>query len=629
MTQAPTQSNRRERRRQEAAARKAGTEPAHVPSFWTRDVLICLVLLIGTFALYARAIGYPFIEHYDDEDYITDNLHVQAGLSWQTLTWAVTAMECQNWHPVTWLSHATDCDLYGLNPAGHHLTNIILHALNVGLLFLLLKRATRATARSAIVAALFAVHPYAVESVAWIAERKNVLSMFFFLLTLGAYGWYALQPSVKRYLAVTGLFILGLASKPMVITLPCVLMLLDYWPLKRIQGWAPIAASTELDRPNPQFPLSSLILEKLPLLVLSAGSALLTMQAQHAAMHLVLPLSSRVANAVYAYALYIWKAFWPAQLAVFYPHPGTSLAPWRVALAAAFLLAVSIIAWMYRASRPYLLIGWLWYLGTLVPMIGLVQVGEQSMADRYTYLSLIGVFVMVVWAASDLADARHVSLRARAVTVAIIVGFFCAYTWEQVTYWRSSVDLWSHAVDVTHNNYTAELNLGIALMTADRASDAVPHLQNATHIRPHDATGYLNLAGALQLNGQAREAIPIYLNLIQIAPDSPMLPGAYENLGRCYEHLGDYQHARQYFETALKVSPQRESTKNALDNLDLSEAMRNASESPSAPGFLRLGQLLQNAGRLDQARAAYQQALDIDPKNKDAQAALQSLGAKE
>jgi Flp pilus assembly protein TadD len=608
-----------------AAARKAGSETAPPASIWKRDFVICLLLMSATFALYGRAIGYPFIEHYDDESYITGNSHVQAGLTRQTIAWALTSTEQSNWHPLTWLSHALDCEIYGLNPSGHHFTNILLHAINVMLLFLLLRRATGATGRSALVAALFAVHPYNVESVAWIAERKNVLSMLFFLLTLGAYGWYALKPSLRRYALVATLFALGLAAKPMVITLPCVLLLLDYWPLRRIEGWGPRDRGDE-SLAIPQVRFSRLVLEKLPLLALSAGSAVITMIAQRTAMHLVLPVGIRLENAVYAYAMYVWKAFWPVRLAVFYPHPGATLAGWQVGLAALFVIAISTVVWHERSSRPYLVTGWLWYLGTLVPVIGLIQVGEQGMADRYAYLPLIGIFVMGVWSADELAERRHTAIGMRVKISGIVLAVLAAFTWEQVPYWRSSYDLWSNAVNVTKDNFTADLNLGVALITSDRASEAVPHLQDAARIKPGDASIHLTLAGALQLSDHPREAIPEYLTAIQLEPGSSMPARVYEDLGKAYERTGNYKDALVAYNRALSIDPQQESTQRALASLHLSEAMRNAAESPSGGNFFLLGQLLQKAGRIVPARAAYEQALELDPKLQDARKALESLG---
>jgi protein O-mannosyl-transferase len=608
-----------------------------------RNLAICLLLAVVTFALYSPVIGHPFIFNYDDDNYVVSNSHVRAGLVWATVTWALTSTEYSNWHPLTWLSHALDCELYGLNPSGHHVTNVLLHVLNVVLLFLLLERATGATGRSLLAAALFASHPFNVESVAWVAERKNVLSTFFFLLTLGAYGWYALKPTVRRYGAVAMLFVLGLASKPMVITLPCVLLLLDFWPLGRIQGWEQLSPqrlsggkdqegltkhlSPETVLPVPQAPFSRLVLEKLPLLVLSAASGVVTIFAQrsYGSMHLTLPLGVRLENAIYAYAMYVWRGFWPARLAVFYPHPGAALAVWQLGLAALFVLSVSALAWQQRSARPYLVAGWLWFLGTLVPVIGLVQVGEQAMADRYAYIPLIGVFVMVVWAAADLADRRQISFRSRAKTAAIVLAILSLFTCDQIRYWRSSYDLWAHAVDVTKDNFFAEENLGAALLASDRSEEALPHLQNAVRIRPSDLAGHLNLAGVLTLSGRSRDAISEYEIAIPGVSDPRLLVVAYENLGRLYAEVGNYSKARASYQQALRINPQQLTAKDGLAQVEFSDAIRNVAESPSGEAYLRLGQLLQQAGRIPEAHAAYEQALQLNPKLGEARKALDVL----
>jgi protein O-mannosyl-transferase len=595
-----------------------------------RNLVICLLLAVATFALYSPVIGHPFIFNYDDDNYVINNPHVQAGLAWATVTWALTATEYSNWHPLTWLSHALDCQLYGLNPPGHHVTNVLFHVLNVVLLFLLLARATGAVGRSLLVAALFASHPFNVESVAWVAERKNVLSTFFFLLTLGAYGWYALKPSVKRYAAVAGLFVLGLASKPMVITLPCVLLLLDYWPLRRIEGWGQSSVSPETAFPVPQVPLARLVLEKLPLFALSAASAAVTIFAQrsYGAMHLTLSLGVRLENAIYAYAMYVWKGFWPARLAVFYPHPGATLTAWQLGLATLFVLSVSALAWRERTARPYLITGWLWFLGTLVPVIGLIQVGEQAMADRYGYVPLIGVFVMAVWGAADLADSRQLSFRSRARTAAIVLAVFSLFTCDQIRYWRSPYDLWSHAVDVTKDNFLGEENLGAALLSSDRFAEALPHLQNAVRIRPSSPAGHLNLAGALALSGRTRDAIREYEAAIPGVSDPRMLAVACETLGRLYGEAGNYSKARANYQQALRIDPQRETARDGLAKIDFSDAIRNVAESPSAQTYLALGQEMQQVGRTTEARIAYLRALHLDPKLAAARKALDSLNGQ-
>ena len=590
-----------------------------------RNLAICLLLAVVTLALYSPAFGHPFIFNYDDDIYVNNNAHVKAGLTWETVRWALTSTESSNWHPVAWLSHALDCVLYGLNPHGHHVTNVLLHVLNVVLLFLLLVRATGAAGRSFLVAALFAVHPFNVESVAWIAERKNVLSTFFFLLTLGAYGWYALKPSVKRYVAIAALFVLGLASKPMVVTLPCVLLLLDYWPLRRIRGWNQF--NPEAAFPVPQAPFSRLVLEKLPLLALSAADCAVTFFAQRSggAMRLVLPVGVRLENAVYAYAMYVWKAFWPAWLAVFYPHPGATLAVWRLALAALFLFAVSVLVWWQRAVRPYLIVGWLWFLGTLVPVIGLVQVGEQAIADRYAYVPLIGIFVVAVWGAADLADSRQLSFRSRAKAAAIVLAILSLFTIDQLRYWRSAVDLWAHAVDVTKDSFLGEEDLGAALLATDRYAEAMPHFQKAVKLRPSDPGPHLNLAGDLALGDRPREAVLEYETAIPLTSDPEMRLSAYTTLGRLYSNLGDYAKARASYQQALRIDPQKASAREGLAKVELSDAIRNAVETPSGEAYLRLGQIFQQEGRAPEARAAYEQALQLSPKLGEARKALDAL----
>lgn len=600
---------------------------------------------MATFLLYLPVSGHPFV-NYDDDNYVTRNPHVQEGLSGKTLLWALTSTEHDNWHPLTWYSHALDWQLYGQDAAGHHVTNLLLHVISVMLLFLLLRRATGATGRSLVVAALFAFHPFNVESVAWVAERKNVLSTMFLLLTLGAYGWYARQPNLKRYLLVAVLFLAGLASKPMVVTLPCVLLLLDFWPLQRVQGWrqAPAPRGTggkdqrlsqaaivdDAAFPVPQVTWPRAVLEKLPLLLLSAGDGILTIIAQRAggAMRLSLPLVVRLENAVYAYAMYVWKAFWPLKLAPFYPHPGATLALWQLELATLFLVTVSVLVWRERFTRRYLVTGWLWFLGTLVPVIGLVQVGEQAMADRYAYLPLLGIFLMVVWGASDLADSLRLTFRWRAAVVAVVLVGLAFLTWRQIGYWQSSYDLWAHTVNVTKDNFTAEDNLGGSLLVLGRADEALPHFQNAARINPRDPTSRLDIAAVLAQVGRTQDAIRAYQDAMPLVTDRRVTPIVYENIGILYANLGDYAKARKSYQNALQIDPGQTSSRTALVNLDLTEAMKNVSDHPSAAGYLRVGQLLQQAGHLPEARTAYARSLALDPRLAEAQKGLDVLDAQ-
>ncbi len=599
-----------------------------------------------TLLVYSPVFEHPFIFNYDDDCYVLNNSHVQAGLTWATLTWALKSTECSNWHPLTWMSHALDGELYGLNPGGHHVTNVVLHVLNVVLLFLLLVRATSLAGRSFLVAALFALHPFNVESVAWVAERKNVLSTFFFLLTLGVYGWYAVKPSLKRYLAVAALFVLGLAAKPIVITLPCVLLLLDFWPLERIEGWGQSSLQLAANEDHetlpkqvspwgslsvPQAPFSRLILEKLPLFVLCVFDAMLTIFAQrsYGSMHLVIPFAVRLENAVYAYAIYVWKGFWPSGLAVFYPHPGSTLTRWQLGVATLFLLATTLLVWRDRFRRPYLVTGWLWFLGTLVPVIGIIQVGEQAMADRYAYIPMIGIFLMVVFGIAEWADRRQLTFPSRVKMAAAPLVILLLFTREQIGYWNSSIDLWSHAVHVTKDNFFAEENLSSALMMMDRSEEALPHLQNAVRIRPSDAHGHLNLAADLALSSHAREAIAEYETAVGLGADPKTLAGVYQTLGMLHAQLGEYSKARASYQQSLRIEPNQERVKNALDEVDLSEAMQDVAKSPSGQSYLRLGRFLEQQGRLPEARGIYRQALKFDPKLSEAQQALRALNAGE
>jgi tetratricopeptide (TPR) repeat protein len=599
-------------------------------------LVACLCLALATSTVFSRAARNPFM-HVDDQNYVTENPHVQAGLTWPTFTWSLTAMAAQNWHPLTWLSHALDCQLYGLNPVGHHSTNILLHALNAVLLFLLLLRATGARGRSLLVAALFALHPLNVESVAWIAERKNVLSTVFFLLTLAAYGWYARKPDAKRYLAIVALFALGLAAKPMVITLPFVLLLLDFWPLQRIRGWDQQLSAAGKGRKNrkarsqdsvrekvfpvTQFQLSRLILEKLPLLALSLGSAAITIIAQRAeAMQSfeIYPFGGRLANAIYSYASYVWKTFWPAPLAFLYPYPRNGRAAWQLGLAALFLVSVSGLVWKLRRTAPYLAAGWLWYLGTLVPVIGLIQVGDQAMADRYAYIPLIGIFVMIVWAAADAADRRQLNLQLRTAIAVVILALMSFLTWRQIGYWHSDYDLWSHTVKVTQHNVVANESLSKTLMQLGRPQDALSGFEEAATLNPGDPFRHVNLAAALLESDRPTDAITEFESTIKVSSDPTIQARCYESIAAIYDELGHYPQVRDNYRLALQADPTQAAGM-------IERVSQETVTSPSAPHYLQLGMLLEEIGKLPEARLAYQQALKLDPTLTAAKASLEAL----
>ena len=604
-------------------------------------ILAYILLAIATAIVYSPVRRADFV-NYDDENYVTQNVHVQAGLSWNTFTWGWRSTEWDNWQPLTWLSHALDCQLYGLNPVGHHFTNVLLHILNVLLLFLLLNRATAARGRSLLVAALFALHPLNVESVAWVAERKNVLSTLLFLLALGAYGRYAMKPDLRRYLPVLALFMLGLAAKPMVITLPFVLLLLDYWPLRRTEK------PSQPVRPHPRglkklprqtgpllsnaalSPLpaswSRLVLEKAPLLILCAGSASITVLAQKrgGAVRSLQDFSLwvRLQNALYAYAMYIWKALWPTRLAVLYPHPGRSLTVLQLGLAAVFLAAVSLFVWKLRLTRPYLVTGWLWYLGTLVPVIGLVQVGQQAMADRYAYIPLIGIFVMLVWGVDDWLDSRKISLPARAAAAAIILIALSILTWRQVGYWRDSDTLWSHALAMTENNLFAEESIGKSLVRAGRLQDALPHLEAVVRIDPRNPTRRTNLGSGLAQSGRYQDAVREYETAISLTSDSEVRIRCYETIALLYGLLGDYPRVRETYRQALQLDPAQASQIEQ-------RLSQQAADEDSGQAYLQLGLFLDETGKSSEGRSAFAQALKLDPALDEAKRLLETPERKQ
>ncbi len=454
-------------------------EPAHAglsSSPTTQRLLLSFLLVVATLAVYYPVGGHPFL-NYDDDLYIVYNPHVHAGLQWTTVAWAFTSFDASNWHPLTWLSHALDYQLFQLNPAGHHYVSLLLHALNVLLLFWVLQRATGYVGRSAVVAGLLALHPINIESVAWIAERKNLLSMMFLLLALGAYRWYTQclpRPSrrrleagqIGRYSVVVILFALGLMSKPQIITLPFVLLLWDYWPLGRM--FAP-DKSAQARTAMPARGFSWLVLEKLPLLALSIASAVVTLLAQRSAGAMSglqwQPFPIRVENAIVSYARYLGKALWPSQLSLLYPHPGSSLQIWQVLTALILLLAITALAVAERKRRRYLLVGWLWFLGTLVPMIGLVQVGVQAMADRYAYLPFVGLFIMAVWGLADWLAERRVSAAWQAGVSAAMLVVLAIVSHHQLDYWSENVKLWSRVVALQSQACRPTLTTGLPRTT--------------------------------------------------------------------------------------------------------------------------------------------------------------------
>ena len=514
-------------------------------------LIICLLLVVATVLVFLQVKNHGFV-NYDDHKYVTDNHHVRAGLTWEGVKWAFTTTHASNWHPLTWLSHMLDCELYGLNAGWHHVTNLLFHIVNTLLLFLILNRMTGALWRSAFVAALFALHPLHVESVSWVAERKDVLSTFFWMLTVWAYIRYVERTGIKTYLLVLLFFALGLMAKPMLVTLPFVLLLLDYWPLGRLRlGQSHQDSALRVQ----ETPVIHLIWEKVPLFVLTAISSVVTFYAQQAGGGMqsleVLPFQIRFASTIVAYIGYIGKMLWPTHLAVFYPHAGMP-PTWQTLGAGLLLTCISVLV-IWTASRsPYLAVGWLWYLGTLMPVIGLVQVGGQAMADRYTYVPLIGLFIIIAWGVAEFA-ARWRFKREILVTCTAAVFLALAIgTWSQGRYWQNSITLFEQALDVTTSNHVAHSNLGLALADQGRHEEAVSHFVEAVRIKPEFVEAHNNLGVVLAGQGKHEEAVSHFVEAVRISPYNVEVR---YNLGLALAGLGRFKKAITQLSEAVAISP--------------------------------------------------------------------------
>jgi tetratricopeptide (TPR) repeat protein len=604
-----------------------------------RTLLLCLLLTAAVLVSYSPVTHNGFL-NYDDDQYITNNPHVRAGPTWATVKWAFTTYDQANWHPLTWLSHALDCQLFGLNPAGHHYVNVLLHAANAVLLFLLLQSATGFRWRSLMVAALFALHPVNVESVAWAAERKNVLSMLFFLLALYAYVWYARRPELRRYAVVACCFALGLLCKPQVITFPFLLCLLDYWPLCRIG--APAVAGEAVQGGNvPRLSSGWLVLEKLPLLLLSAASAVVTMKAQKAggAVQSLFQYSLllRLETAVISYVGYLGKAFWPVKLVALYPHPTRLYPAWQVG--AAVLVLILVTASVLRArGQKYLAVGWFWFLGSLLPMIGLVQVGAQAMADRYAYIPFVGLFLMVTWLAADWAKAHQLSARWLAIPAISYLLVLGTLTYRQVGYWHDIPSFWTRTLVLTENNYVAHDTLGEFLASQGRTEEAAAHFRAALAIRPDDLPANLNLGTYEHGRGNLPAAIDRYQMVALHAGDVGLRATAYGNLGSAYRQMGESMKAKQCYEISLRLAPDRPMAMAmamiglgliAQKDGDLPEAIRQYSRAmavqPTDVGYLLLARALQQQGRSDEAKAIFERVARFSPNLAEAQKTAESL----
>ena len=653
---------------------------------------LCLLLAISIIVVYAQTAGFDLVA-YDDPFYVTVNPQVPGGLTWDGVKWAFTTMHAGNWFPLVWLSLMLDRTL-GAGAGGFHLVNVAFHIANTILLFWVLKRYTKAVWASFFVSALFALHPLHVESVAWITERKDVLSMLFWLLTMLAYLRYVEIPTAKRYVIVCVVFALGLMSKSMLVTLPFVLLLMDYWPLKRF--WP--------EEKSNGVTIGRLILEKIPLFSLSAASCVMTVIAQKTwgavAKISIVPFNQRVGNALVSYCDYILKTFWPVDLAVFYPHPIKSLAGWKVAMSLAVLLAITIVVILLRRRR-YLLVGWFWYVGTLVPVIGLVQVGGQAMADRYTYVPLTGIFIMLAWAAGDFVAQRRFGQILAGVAGSVILGALGVMTFVQVSYWRDTLSLFTHCAAVTHDNVIVRKYLGIGFAEKGDPESAVREFEAALKFEPNDIRTLYNIAGMQARQGRIDEAIEYYNRVLKLKPgdagtcvaiasiraargeferaidsyreglkynsnDAEMHSGlglmllrlnrvdegikeleqsvkikadsvAYCNLGLAWAQKGQLDKAKECYAKSLQLSPDNANTHYNLGNAYFTQNMPEKAIVEyravirAMPDFVRaydmLAIVLIQAGKIEEATATYEQALKIDPADKNALVGLEKIRA--
>jgi len=565
------------------------------------DWAVCLALILVTVAIYWQVAGFDFV-NYDDDLYVYENAHVKAGLTLDTVKWAFTAVVVGNWMPVTLLSHILDSQLFGMQSGAHHIVNVLIHALSSVFLYLFLRRATGARGASAFVAFVFALHPLHVQSVAWVAERKDVLAAFFLFLALNAYLCYTQRRSRGRYWGMAAIFCLGLMSKPTLVTFPFALLLLDWWPL-RWTAWP------------------KTIWEKLPLIALSAGASVVTYLVQSSTSSVAaIPLGARIENAIRSYVTYIRQVFWPTDLAVFYPYPPSTQA-WHVAAAFAAIFTLTVAAIRARHSRPYLTVGWLWYLGTLVPMIRFVQVGLQAHADRYMYIPLLGLTVILAWGAAEIIQNCPLT-RPMFATAAILSCAACAaLAGRQVSYWRNTETLFRQALNVTQENWVAEDNLGLYLARSQRAAEAIPHFEAAVRIRPDFVRAHYDLGLSLLQSGYCADAVPHFRTALRLHSD---YPEASSSLGQCEMALGNYADAIAQYEAAVRADPHSFYARFNL-GVSLSKIPDRArqgieqyesvlqSDPTDAGAHTTLGGLLAGLGRKEEAIAHLEAAQRLQP----------------
>jgi tetratricopeptide (TPR) repeat protein len=615
------------------------------PKHLDKRALLTAILLAGmTLAVFAPVIGFQFI-NIDDSVYVVGNEHVQQGLNRLTAQWAMTSLEAANWHPVTWLSHLLDVSLFGLNPHGHHATSLLLHTLNVVLLFLWLRSMTGALWKSAIVAAIFAVHPLGLESVAWIAERKNVLSTLFMLLALWAYVGYARKPGVLRYLLVALSFALGLMAKPMIVTLPFVFLLLDYWPLRRLGFGAAASSEQEVgSEPVTDHPLESSthnspfyrLLEKIPLLILAIVSSVMTMKAQALDHEIkVVSLSSRIANALLSYQTYLRQMVWSSKLAIFYPYRDFAIVS-RPILAALFLVLTitALTVWQIK-KRPYLAVGWLWYLGTLVPAIGLIHVGDISHADRYTYVPMIGILIAVVWGIAEVGKSQPALRYGLIATAATAVLLLAVTTTRDVYYWHDGVSISERSLSITGPNCLMERSLGEAFYNEGQIDEALEHLVRSVKIEPTD-TALFEIGTIKFQQAKLDEASFYYQQALQYPAENKTLAQIHNNLAVLEMQQGSLAEAEKHFQQSLALDPRSSRHRIAYGWLLAKEARYDDAiaqytaamqGAPDPLAYFSIGSALEEEHKFREAAEAYRTTVSLAPNFREAQMRIDALNA--
>jgi Flp pilus assembly protein TadD len=610
--------------KQKATSPKRKTEPSSPTQL---KVWLCLLLVAINIAVYSPLRHYGFV-NYDDPPYVTENPNVATGLTLQNIRWAATTGHNANWHPLTWLSHMLDVELFGMNAGWHHITSIVLHSMNTLLLFLLLCRLTGAIAASAFAASLFAVHPLHVQSVAWIAERKDVLSTLFWMLAWWGYVEYVRRPNLMRYLGTILLFAAGLAAKPMLVTFPFVLLLLDFWPLCRMR-FSPNSEGKLL-----KAPLLKLIVEKVPFFILTIASSIVTFTVQQdwgaVAAGDLIPLSMRIANAPVSYVAYLFQTLVPVNLAVLYPFP-VELPVWKTAGAVLLLAGISALAILKARQLPYLAVGWLWFLGTMVPTIGLIQVGIQARADRYTYIPQIGLILIVAWGTAALFSKGAKNQVGFTAVAAAVTAVCVVVSMGQVKFWSDSETLWQRALDVTENNYVAEYNLAESL-TPQQSTRAIFHLREALRLKPDLAVAHKSLGVHLAQAGNREEGARHLAEALRINPN---IAAAHNDLAILLAEQNKLDEAILHYSEALRLNPRLVVTYNNLGNALAAqgrwdEAIRNYSEALKfnprmVEALANLGRALAAQGRVDEAIQQYSRALAINPNLPGVQRLLDEL----